>query len=136
MMWGGGDGSTDINNGRGDTRPSAGEATAGAGMEGVAGAAGAGAMGGRSTSDDEQIYGGASGSGSGASDLPRQPPGGSNEDLEGLEGYREDEGWVGEGQDEVMEDPWEPPQGGDDSGWFGGGGGGGGDGGSWGEWGS
>lgn len=140
MFWGGGDGSYDVNHGRGG-----GQVTGEAGVGGMAGAAGAGAMGGRGMSEEEQIYGGA---GQQVSDLPRQPPSDGypgpadgqygdirpRDDGTGMEGYQEDAGWIGEQQDEVMQDPWSQ-SGSDDSGWFGGGGGGDG-GGSWGDWGS
>lgn len=137
MMWGGGDGSTDINNGRGDGTPSAGDMPGGPGLGGAAGAAGAaGAFGGRGGSEDEQIYGGRQDP---SPDVPRGAEDGlgmrRRDDGQGMEGYTEDEGWVGDADEEVMQDPWGQQGGGDDSGWFGGGGGGG-DGGGWGDWGS
>lgn len=61
---------------------------------------------------------------------PGESAGGWEQFPQGLEGYDEQSaGWE---QEDVMQDPW-GNQGGDDSGWFGGGGGGGG--GDWGDWG-
>lgn len=140
MMWGGGDGSSDVNHGRGGDNIPPGEIPGGPGIGGMAGAAGAGAIGGRGMSENEEIYGQPSNSSD--SDLPRRPAGEDvdvqqgtgryDDDGQGLEGFNEDQGWIGEQGEEVMQDPWGPSAGGDDSGWFGGGGGDGG--GDWGDW--
>lgn len=121
MMWGGGDGSSEV--ARGGTASEAGTA-------GVAGAAGAaGAMGGprreQGLSEEEQIYGPqpTSREGDYPSGMPRGPPG------QASDGWAEEPGFYPD-QDEVMHDPWGGQS--DDGGLFGGGG----DGGDWGDWGS
>ena len=95
MIWGGGDGSSDVNTGRGE----AGADAAGAGM-GAAGAAGMGQMG-QGMSEDEEIYG-------------RQPdqPGRAPATYTDAEG-EEKEQWG----DEVMQDPWSEAGGGGDGDW-------------------
>lgn len=98
-MWGTGDGSSDVNAGRGD----------GAAGAGAAGVGAAGAMGGqRGMSEDEQIYG-------------RQPASGDAPAREssdewyntGMDGHRE-ESWEDE---QMMDDPWSDTGGEGGGGW-------------------
>ena len=122
LMWGGGDGSSDIHRG------ASGEA--GAAGAGAAVGAASGSLDGqneRNLSEEEQIYGPQAGQ------APRNPaedpsPYDNVEDP-ASRGYEDD--WVPENE-ETMDDPWadEPQEGG----MFGGGGGGGGDIGDWGDW--
>lgn len=129
IFWGGGDGSSDVNTGRGTGAPPAEVPGGAAGAAGAVGA-GAGALGG--ASEDEQIYGQQSAPQQPGSAYPEIPDERYGEQSgSGMEGYPEDPGWTEDGE-EVMQDPW-GQEGGDDSGWYGGGGGGG-DGGSWGDW--
>jgi len=132
MMWGMGDGSSDVAHGR--HAGQAAEQDAGIGGAAAAGAVGAGAstggMGGREATDAE-MYGPDSNTPSSESHPAPAP---SGDDAVRGRGYNEELGW---GQDaweneEVMEDPWTQDQG-DDDGFFGGGGGGG-DFGDFGDW--
>lgn len=133
MMWGMGDGSSDVTHGQ---RP------AGEQGEGIAGGAAAGAaagMEGREATDQE-MYGHPPSTSAGAGGYPAPGPDGGvgatgevgDEAIRGR-GYNEELGWGQDGwekEEEVMDDPWQQDQG--DDGFFGGGGGGGG--GDWGDW--
>jgi hypothetical protein len=126
FMWGGGDGSSDVHHGRGDSQ---GDMPGGAAGAGAAGAGAAGAMGAApGPSEDELIYGPQPGRQGG--DTGRTPTEAYPGEAEWME-QPEEAQW---GQEDVMEDPWGQGDS-DDGGWFGGGGGGGG-GGDWGDWGS
>ena len=135
MMWGGGDGSSDVTRG---SAPSSGPIDSMPGGAGAAGAIGAAGAMGRGNTE-------ASNEGSAGPDVPLPPPGMGNAGEEAARGgeYGEE---LGRGQDgwehdtntlngeEVMDDPFEPDADSDDGffGDWGGGGGGGGGGGDWG----
>lgn len=114
MMWGMGDGSSDVARGQ---RPPSDQSD----VAGGAAAGAAGTMGRSGEASDAEIYGS-------NADSPREPniPAEGEEAVRGR-GYNEEMGWGQDGwendNEEVMEDMWEEKPGSDD-GWFGGGGGG------------
>lgn len=134
MMWGMGDGSSDVAHGR---RPGGEEGEGVMGGAATGAAAGMGMGGGGREATDSEMYGqeGGAGAGNSANDYPASAPGpvpnggGRGEDLGagdlGYEaargrGYNEELGWGQDGweKEEVMEDQWGQDQGADD-GFFG-----------------
>jgi len=124
MMWGGGDGSSDVARRGEASEPGA------MGSAGAMGAAGAMGQGGRGMSEEEQIYG----------PRPDQPTPGQYGDTDPVDRDGRQQGWDNEefapDGEEVMEDPWseEPSEGGMFGGFFDGSGGGGGGGSDFGDW--
>lgn len=130
MMWGMGDGSSDVAQGQRPAGPGEQADTVGGGAAAAAGVAGSAS--GREAGDEEMY---------GSDSSPRPATGTGTEtgdDAARGRGYNEELGWGQDGweNDQVMDDPWEQDQGqgqSSDDGWFGGGGGGG-DFGDFGDW--
>lgn len=125
-MWGMGDGSSDVSQGRRpDSEPS--DVVGGAAAAGGA----AGTMGRGGDASDAEIYG------TGPGTRPDAEVTEGGEEAVRGRGYNEELGWGQDGwendTDEVMEDPWQRGTG-DGGGLFGNGGGDGGDWGDFGDW--
>ena len=103
FMWGGGDGSSDVNTGRGEAG-AAGEVGGAAGMG--AGAGAAGAMG-QGMSEDEYIYG----------RQPGQPAAPGQSPSQGGDYPMDGESFEDQWGEEVMQDPWGQDAGGGDGDW-------------------